>query len=78
MKQSDLHDNQKKDEIVPPAQEANILQRILKWALASLPLGGVVWTSFLPLPPWMRQALVLITLLWFFIFYLLDTFFLNG
>jgi len=54
------------------------VKRILKWALTGLPLGGVVWASFLPLQTWMQQALVLVTLLWFYAFFLLDTFFLNG
>jgi len=70
--------NHNKDEFVNSARKQVKLKNILKWFLTSLPLGGVVFTSFLPLPTWMRQALVLITLLWFLVFYLLDTFFLNG
>ena len=50
----------------------------VKWALTGLPLGGIIWASFLPLRPWMQQALVLVVLVWFIVFLLLDTFFLNG
>ncbi len=54
------------------------VKRILKWVVTGLPLGGVIWASFLPLPPWMRQALILVALIWFYVFFLLDTFFLAG
>ena len=54
------------------------LKRILQWVLTGLPLGGIVWASFLPLQTWMQQALILVTLLWFYVFFLLDTFFLGG
>jgi hypothetical protein len=50
----------------------------LKWFLIGLPLGGIAWASFIPLQTWMQQALVLITLIWFDVFFLLDTFFLGG
>jgi thiol:disulfide interchange protein len=61
-----------------PDSQAHKLKSILKWALTGLPLGGVVWASFLPLQSWMQQALVLVTLVWFMVFLLLDTFFLGG
>jgi hypothetical protein len=51
---------------------------ILKWVLTCLPLGGIAWASFLPLQTWMQQALILVTLIWFYVFFLLDTFFLGG
>jgi hypothetical protein len=50
----------------------------LKWGLTGLPLGGVIWASFLPLAAWAQQALILVVLLWFYVFFLLDTFFLGG
>ena len=53
-------------------------KRALKWVLAGLPLGGVLWASFLPLQTWMQQALILVVLLWFYVFFLLDAFFLGG
>ena len=58
--------------------ETGKVKRALKWVLTSLPLGGIIWASFLPLRPWMQQALILIALVWFYIFFLLDTFFLGG
>jgi hypothetical protein len=61
-----------------PASPKSAVKNVLKWALTCLPLGGVAWASFLPLPTWMQQVLVLITLIWFFVFFLLDTFFLGG
>ena len=51
---------------------------IFKWALTGLPLGGIVGASFFPLQTWMQQALILLVLLWFYVFFLLDTFFLGG
>jgi hypothetical protein len=54
------------------------VKRALKWVLTCLPLGGVAWASFLPLPTWMQQVLILVVLLWFYVFFLLDTFFLGG
>ena len=53
-------------------------RKVLKLILAGLPLGGVIWASFLPLQVWMQQALILVVLLWFYAFFLLDTFFLRG
>ncbi len=50
----------------------------LKWALTGMPLGALIWASFLPLATWMQQALILIALVWFYVFYLLDCFFLGG
>jgi polyferredoxin len=61
-----------------PNSEPNKVKRALKWVLTLLPLGGVIWASLLPLQTWMQQALVLVTLLWFIVFFLLDTFFLGG
>jgi len=58
--------------------EPNKINRIVKWVLTGLPLGGVIWASFLPLQTWMHQALILVTLIWFFVFYLLDALFLGG
>ena len=56
----------------------NKFKRALKWVLTGLPLGGVLWASFLPLQIWMRQALILVVLVWFYVFFLLDAFFLGG
>ncbi|MGC1376107.1 MAG: hypothetical protein WA821_07795 [Anaerolineales bacterium] len=53
-------------------------KQTLKWALAGLPLGTVVGASFLPLATWVQQSLILITLLWFYAFFLLDCFYLGG
>jgi hypothetical protein len=50
----------------------------LKWVCAFLPLGGIIWASLLPLQAWMQQALILVTLIWFYVFFLLDCFFLGG
>ena len=50
----------------------------LKWTMTGLPLGTVIWASFLPLASWVQQALVLVVILWFYIFYLLDCFYLGG
>jgi hypothetical protein len=69
--------NPPKSEVVPVPARGKI-KRILKWVLTCLPLGGIAWASFLPLQTWMQQALILITLLWFYVFFLLDTFFLGG
>jgi polyferredoxin len=54
------------------------VRRALQWALTGLPLGGIAWASFLPLQTWMQQALILVALIWFYVFFLLDTFFLGG
>ena len=56
----------------------NKVKRALKWVLTGLPLGGVIWASFLPLATWMQQALILVVLLWFYVFFLLDAFYLGG
>jgi hypothetical protein len=56
----------------------NKVKRVLKWTLTMLPLGGIIWASFLPLQTWMQQALILVALIWFYVFFLLDTFFLGG
>ena len=53
-------------------------ERALKLIFAGLPLGAVVWTSSLPLAAWAQQALVLVTLLWFYAFFLLNCFYLGG
>jgi hypothetical protein len=45
---------------------------------ACLPLGGIIWASLLPLQIWMQQELILVTLIWFYVFFLLDCFFLGG
>lgn len=55
-----------------------VIHRVLKWVMVSLPLGGIVWSSFLPIQTWVQQALVLFTLIWFYVFFLMDTFFLGG
>jgi hypothetical protein len=63
----------------PPSKKPSTkIQLILKWFITGLPLGGIVWVSFLPLQTWIQQALVLVTLIWFYVFFLLDTFFLGG
>jgi hypothetical protein len=61
-----------------PNSQLNKVKSALTWILTILPLGGVVWASFLPLQTWMQQALVLVTIVWFYVFFLLDTFFLGG
>jgi hypothetical protein len=82
-----------RDEVIPisrksigtmPASQKNTgaggdrVKRALKWVLTGLPLGGIIWASFLPLQTWMQQALILVVLIWFYVFFLLDTFFLGG
>lgn|GEM_PF-5335164 len=57
---------------------SNRMKRALKWVLTCLPLGGIAWASLLPLQTWMQQALILVALIWFYVFFLLDTFFLGG
>jgi len=54
------------------------VRHTLQWVLTGLPLGGIAWASFLPLQIWMQQALILVALIWFYVFFLLDTFFLSG
>ena len=54
------------------------IKQTLKWTLTGLPLGTVICASFLPLVAWVQQSLVLIVLLWFIVFYLLDCFYLGG
>lgn len=54
------------------------LKKALRWTLTGLPLGGVAWASLLPLQTWMQQALILIVLLWFYVFILLDGYFFGG
>lgn len=63
---------------VDPDSVKKKAKRVLKWALTGLPLGGIIWASFLPLAVWMQQALVLAVLVWFYVFFLMDTFFLGG
>jgi hypothetical protein len=50
----------------------------LKWLIAWLPLGGIIGASFLPLQAWMQQALILVMLLWFYVFFLMDCLFMGG
>jgi hypothetical protein len=73
------------DELAPvPAPPKNMgaggdrFRRALRWVVTCLPLGGIAWASFLPLQTWMQQALILVALIWFYVFFLLDTFFLGG
>lgn len=56
----------------------NRIKAGLKWMIAGLPLGAVVGSSFLPLQTWVQQVLILVTLLWFYAFFLLDCFYLGG
>ena len=56
----------------------NRIKVALKWTLTGLPLGAVVGASFLPLQTWMQQALILVTLLWFYAFFLLNCFYLGS
>lgn len=51
---------------------------IIKWCLTGLPLIGIAWASLITLQVWLQQLLILFTLLWFYVFFLLDTFFLGG
>lgn len=53
------------------------VKTVLKWTFTGLPLIGVIWASFLPLQTWEQQSLVLVTLIWFMVFFLLDTLFLG-
>jgi hypothetical protein len=62
----------------PSQKPKNRVRSALKWAMIGLPLGGIVWTSFLPVQVWVQQALILITLIWFYVFYIMDTFFMGG
>lgn len=55
-----------------------IKNRVLKGILTALPLGGVAIASFFDLQAWVHQALVLVTILWFYTYYLMDTFFMGG
>jgi len=61
-----------------PVSGRPMIKKALKWVFTGLPLGGVIWASFLPLQPWMQQSLVLVVILWFYVFFLLDTFFMGG
>ena len=54
------------------------IKQVVKWTVTGLPIGTVIWASFLPVAAWVHQSLVLIALLWFFAFYLLDCFYLAG
>jgi len=55
--------------VLETASKRKKLRRVLKLILAGLPLGAVVWVSFLPLQTWMQQALILVTLIWFYAFF---------
>jgi len=63
---------------VPSDHPGGKVKRTLKWVFACLPLGGIIWASFLPLQAWMQQALILLMLIWFYVFFLLDCLFLGG
>jgi len=54
------------------------IKTTLRWTLTGLPLAAIVGTSFMQIQLWAQQALVLITLLWFFAFFLFDCFYLAG
>jgi len=54
------------------------IKATLRWTMAGLPLGAIIGTSFLAVPTWVQQALILVTLLWFYAFFLLDCFYLGG
>ena len=69
------HSNPPKNEVAPISGK---VKHVLNWVLTGLPLGGIVWASFLPLQTWMQQALILVVLLWFYVFFLLDAFYLGG
>ncbi len=56
----------------------NKIKHALRLIFTGLPLGAIVWTSFLPVQAWVQQALILVTLLWFYVFFLLDCFYLGG
>jgi hypothetical protein len=64
--------------LIPSNQSKRVLKRAMKWVCTILPLGGIIWASFLPLQTWMQQVLILLTLVWFYVFFLLDCFFLGG
>jgi len=76
MNRSDSQSNPKKNKLVSALARGKA-KRTLKWILAGLPLGGVLWASFLPLQVWMQQALILIVLVWFYVYFLMDAFFVN-
>jgi hypothetical protein len=85
MDMSGSQTNPPKHEVIPVSADhpesltgQGKVKHILKWVLTCLPLGGIAWASFLPLQPWMQQALILVALIWFYVFFLLDTFFLGG
>ena len=77
MNRPDPQSNPQENEFVPVSAQ-NKVKRSLKWIITGLPLGGVLWASFLPLQTWMQQALILIVLVWFYVFFLMDTFFVGG
>jgi hypothetical protein len=53
-------------------------KRSLKWLSALLPLGSIIGASFLPLQAWMQQVLILLMIIWFYAFFLLDCLFMGG
>lgn len=63
---------------IPSDPKGRNVKRALKWVCAGLPLGGILGASLLPLQAWMHQALILVTLIWFYVFFLLDCFYLGG
>jgi|WetSurSiteA1Bulk_404760.scaffolds.fasta_scaffold21811_2 hypothetical protein len=63
---------------IPSNHPGGKVKRTLKWVCASLPLGGIIWASFQPLQTWVQQALILLMLIWFYVFFLLDCMFMGG
>lgn len=50
----------------------------LIWFVKALPLAGAMVANLFPLKPLIQQFLILIVLVWFYVFFLFDTFFLGG
>jgi hypothetical protein len=48
------------------------IKKISRRILIGLPLVGIVGAAFIPLQAWAQQALVLFTLLWFYVFVLFE------
>lgn len=50
----------------------NTLKQNWKRIITALPLLSIVWASFYPLQQHNQQALVLFTLIWFYVFILFE------
>ena len=52
----------------------NALKKNWRRIITALPLVSIIWASFYPLQQRGQQALVLFTLLWFYIFIVFEVF----